>query len=63
MWKELLCDWGLPLVFVAVAIYMCKKYPTGVGGDPFPYEQGRGQADKLPTKSTRATRTLRRRES
>jgi hypothetical protein len=23
-----------------VAIYMCKKYPTGVGGDPFPNELG-----------------------
>jgi hypothetical protein len=31
-----LCEgYWFPLVLAAVAIFMCWKYPTGVGGDPF----------------------------
>lgn len=33
MWYEL-------AVYIIVALYMLWKYPTGVGGDPFPYELG-----------------------
>ena len=32
------CDWVLPIFVFLVAIFMCKRFPTGVGGDPFPYE-------------------------
>lgn len=37
-----------PVIAIAVvAVYMCWRYPTGVGGDPFPCEQRPSQSPQV----------------
>lgn len=40
-------DLWFPILIGVIALYMCLKYPTGVGGDPFPYELRPGRVGRF----------------
>lgn len=44
----MIVDYWFPIVMGAVAVFMCWRFPTGVGGDPFPYELGEDRDEGGP---------------